>query len=47
VKTECNIAESSEEDCGSKRAVLPMMMMLMIVVYDCFMGYVLNGTTFM
>jgi hypothetical protein len=28
VKTECNVAESSKE--GSKRAVLPMMIMMMI-----------------
>jgi hypothetical protein len=26
VKTGCNLAESSKEDCGSKRPVLPMMM---------------------
>jgi hypothetical protein len=29
VKTGCNLAESSKEGCGSKRAVLPMMMMMM------------------
>jgi hypothetical protein len=27
-----NLAESSKEDHGSKRAVLPMMMMMMLVV---------------
>jgi hypothetical protein len=30
VKTGCNLAESSTEDCGSKTAVLPMMMNLNI-----------------
>jgi hypothetical protein len=30
VKTVCNLAESSKEGCGSKRAVLPVVMMMMI-----------------
>jgi hypothetical protein len=29
VKTGCNLAESSKESNGSKRAVLPMMMMIL------------------
>jgi hypothetical protein len=29
VKTGCNLAESSKKGYGSKRAVLPMMMMMM------------------
>jgi hypothetical protein len=32
VKTGCNLAESSKECCGSKRAVLPMMMMMMMMM---------------
>jgi hypothetical protein len=28
VKTGCNLAESSKEGCGSKRVVLPIMMMM-------------------
>jgi hypothetical protein len=31
VKTRCNLAESSKEGYGSRRAVLPMMMMMMKV----------------
>jgi hypothetical protein len=30
VKTGCNLAESSKEVYGSKRAVLPMMMIMML-----------------
>jgi hypothetical protein len=30
VKTGCSLTESSKEGCGSKRAVLPMMMMILI-----------------
>jgi hypothetical protein len=30
METGCSLAESSKEGCGSKRAVLPMMMMMMI-----------------
>jgi hypothetical protein len=32
VKTGCNLAKSSEEGCGSKRAVLPIMMMMMMMM---------------
>jgi hypothetical protein len=28
LKTECNLAEFFKEDCGSKRAVLPEMLMM-------------------
>jgi hypothetical protein len=36
VKTGCNLAESSKEDYGSKRAVLPMMrMMTVIMIVTC------------
>jgi hypothetical protein len=31
VKTRCNLAESSKEDYGSKRAVLSVMMMMMMI----------------
>jgi hypothetical protein len=31
VKTGCNLTESSKEDYGSKRAVLPMMKMMMMI----------------
>jgi hypothetical protein len=35
VKTGCNMAQSSKEDCGSKRAVLPMLiMMAMMILID-------------
>jgi hypothetical protein len=32
VKTGCNLAESSKEGYGSKRAILPMMMMMMMMM---------------
>jgi hypothetical protein len=31
VKTGCNLAEFSSEGCGSKRAALPMMLMMMML----------------
>jgi hypothetical protein len=34
VKTKCNLAESSREACGLKRAVLPMMMMMMMMMMN-------------
>jgi hypothetical protein len=37
VKTGCNLAESSKEGYGSKRAVLPMMMMMNCVKYEYFL----------
>jgi hypothetical protein len=33
LKTECSLAEPSKEGSGSKRAVLPMIMMMMISHY--------------
>jgi hypothetical protein len=33
VKTGCNMAEPFKEDYGSKRAVLPMMMMMMTAAF--------------
>jgi hypothetical protein len=32
VKTGCNLAESSKEACGSKMAVLPVMVMMMMMM---------------
>jgi hypothetical protein len=32
VKTGLNLSESSEEGCGSKRALLPVMMVVVVVV---------------
>jgi hypothetical protein len=32
VKTGPNLADSSEEGCGSKRAVLPMMLMMIMMM---------------
>jgi hypothetical protein len=43
VKTRCNLAESSKEGYGSKRAVLPMVMVMMIMngKQDLFEGIIL------
>jgi hypothetical protein len=35
MKTGCNLAESSKKDYGSKRTLLPMMMMMMINYLWC------------
>jgi hypothetical protein len=35
VKTGCNLAESSTEGHGSKRAVLPVMTMMIMMMNDC------------
>jgi hypothetical protein len=44
VKTRCNLAESSKEGYGPKRAVLPMVMMMMMIMngkQDLFEGIIL------
>jgi hypothetical protein len=38
VKTGCNLAESSKEDCGSKRPVLLLMMTMMIKAMKAYRG---------
>jgi hypothetical protein len=37
VKTRSNLAESSKESCGSKRAVLLLLLLMMMMYYDSFM----------
>jgi hypothetical protein len=34
VKTGCSLAESSKEDYGSKRVILPVVMMMVVMVMN-------------
>jgi hypothetical protein len=39
VKTGCDLAEHYKEGCGSKRAVLPTMMMMMMMIGNLIKNY--------
>jgi hypothetical protein len=46
VKTGCNLAESCKEGCGSKRDVFPMMMMIIMMIFDSFTAVPMKTVAF-